>query len=51
MSIENGVAVVMSIFLTLGLMTLLLIYIEERVISDILEIASVITMYLSLIHI
>lgn len=49
MSIENGVAVVMSIFLTLGLMTLLLIYIEERVISDILEIASVITMYLAII--
>ena len=49
MSIENSVNVVMSIFLTLGLMTLLLIYIEERVISDILEIASVITMYLAII--
>lgn len=49
MSIENGVPVVMSIFLTLGLITLLLIYIEEHVISDILEIASVITMYLTII--
>ena len=49
MSIENGITVVMSIFLTLGLITLLLIYIEERVISDILEIASVITMYLTII--
>ena len=49
MSIENSVPVVMSIFLTLGLITLLLIYIEEHVISHILEIASVITMYLAII--
>lgn len=48
-SLENGAPIVMSIFLTFGLITLLLIYIEDHVISDILEIASTITMYLTFI--
>lgn len=48
-SLENGAPIVMSIFLTFGLITLLLIYIEYHVMSDILEIASTITMYLTFI--